>query len=102
MVYYVTSKRFLTEHADSITGDVFFIFELFPCLAACFCVLWDREETPTNEEDRKGAEEQEDMWHQSKSVQEAAIVQNPAVHIVGRWVVVISTEGQGWIGDPCL
>ena len=42
----------------------------------------------TDEEDREGDEEQEDVGHHVERVQEAAVVEDASVHIVRRAVLV--------------
>lgn len=49
----------------------------------------------TNEEDREGDEEQEDMGNQDKSVHEAAIVQHAICHTVSIGAVLAAAKGQG-------
>lgn len=51
--------------------------------------------TLTNEEDGERDEEEEDMWHHVERVEEAAVVQDAAVHVVGRRVVLVPAECQG-------
>lgn len=59
-------------------------------------------ETLTDEEDGEGDEEEKDMWHHIEGVQEAAIVQDPRVHVVGHRVVLVPTESQGHGGAGTL
>lgn len=58
--------------------------------------------TLTDEEDGERDEEEEDMWHHVERVEEAAVVQDPAVHVVGRRVVLVPTECQGHGGTGTL
>jgi hypothetical protein len=48
----------------------------------------------TNEEDREGDEEQEDVRDQVEGVHEAAIVQHPRIHTVGILGHIVATERQ--------
>lgn len=49
----------------------------------------------TDEEDREGDEEQEDVGNEVESVHEAAIVQDAIRHVVGIEMVVIAAKRQG-------
>ncbi len=51
--------------------------------------------SPTNEEDGKSDEEQEDMGNQIKSVYKAAIVEHAVSHTVGIDMAVIATKRHG-------
>ena len=48
----------------------------------------------TNEEDREGDEQQEDVRDQVEGVHEAAIVQHPRIHTVGILGHIVATERQ--------
>lgn len=58
--------------------------------------------TLTDEEDGEGNEEQEDVRHHVERVQEAAVVENAAVHVVRQRVVLVPTERQGHVGTGTL
>ncbi|TNN59790.1 hypothetical protein EYF80_029975 [Liparis tanakae] len=58
--------------------------------------------TLTDEEDGEGDEEEEDMWHHIERVKETAVIQNPAVHVVGHRVILVPTESQGHGGTGTL
>ena len=74
------------------------------CVCVCVCVkrCEDLPETLTDEEDGKGDEEQEHMWHHVEGIQETAVVQNPPVHVVGHRVILVPTERQGHGGTWTL
>lgn len=59
-------------------------------------------QTLTDEEDGEGDEEEKDVWHHIEGVQEAAVVQNPRVHVVGHRVILVPTERQGHGGAGTL
>lgn len=42
------------------------------------------------------------MWHHIEGVQEAAVVQNTRVHVVGHRVILVPTERQGHGGAGTL
>lgn len=42
------------------------------------------------------------MWHHIERVEEAAVVQDPTVHVVGGRVILVSTECQGHGGTGTL
>lgn len=73
-------------------------------MRVCVCVrrCEDLPETLTDEEDGKGDEEQEHMWHHVEGVQETAVVENPPVHVVGHRVILVPTERQGHGGTGTL
>ena len=54
-----------------------------------------QSQSPTDEEDREGDEEQEDVGNKVESVHEAAIVQDAIRHVVGIEMVVIAAKRQG-------
>ena len=54
-----------------------------------------QSQSPTDEEDREGDEEQEDVGNEVESVHEAAIVQDAIRHVVGIEMVVIAAKRQG-------
>lgn len=58
--------------------------------------------TLTDEEDGKGDEEEEDMWHHIERIQETAVVQNPPIHVVRHWVILVPAERQGHGGTGTL
>lgn len=58
--------------------------------------------TLTDEEDRKGDEEQEDVRYYCEGVQEAAVVEDTGIHIVSGRVVVVAAECQGHGGIGSL
>lgn len=78
----------------------------FPALVLAVCVVRPCGShlvvTLTDEEDGEGDEEQEDVRHHVERVQEAAVVENAAVHVVRQRVVLVSTERQGHGGTVTL
>lgn len=42
------------------------------------------------------------MWHHIERVEEAAVVQDPTVHVVGRRVILVPAECQGHGGTGTL
>lgn len=84
------------------------------CVCVCLCVfVCERvgkggvacdftSQTLTDEEDGEGDEEEKDVWHHIEGVQEAAVVQNPRVHVVGHRVILVPTERQGHGGAGTL
>lgn len=61
----------------------------------CCSVILSPKQSPTDEEDGEGDEEQEDVGHQIESVHEAAIVQDALVHAVGIDTCFVATKRQG-------
>lgn len=63
------------------------------------CVMMDLNlralTAPTNKEDGERDEEQEDMWNQVESINEAAIVEHAIVHTVGIYRLFVATKSQG-------
>lgn len=78
----------------------------FPALVLAVCVVRPCGShlvvTLTDEEDGEGDEEQEDVRHHVERVQEAAVVENAAVHVVRQRVVLVPTERQGHVGTGTL
>lgn len=77
---------------------------VYLCLVVC---VWrscgpHHPATLTDEEDGEGDEQEKDMWHHIERVQETAVVQNPPVHIVRHWVILIPAERQGHGGTGAL
>lgn len=79
----------------------------------CACGVWGGEgsdggrgvhspATLTDEEDGECDEEEEDVRHHVERVEEAAVVQDPGVHVVGRRVILAPAECQGHGGTGTL